>query len=187
MSDRKQRERRRLSAYASNDNRMSRDYLKIISFGLMALAIFISFMVWLQAFRPIDEYQESSVAISVSDIAKGQYKHLIWGNIPVIIYHRSAEDILFMQNMDKNKSLSLSPLHLRSYDINWTVVKAQCQNLGCQPELKQSRFICGCDGSIYDVSGRFLEGRSLEDIPVIPWFFSDDKSHIIIKRENIDE
>lgn len=191
MSSYKQRERRRLSAYASNDNRISRDYLKIISFSLVALATLISFMIWFEAFRPVAEYQENRVSIPIDDIAQGQYKRFIWNHKPIIIYHRTAEDIAQMQAADeaadKDELSASSPLKLRSYDMNWTVIKAQCQNLGCQPKFNQSRFICGCDGSIYDASGRFLEGRSKEDIPVIPWSFSDDKESIIITKENAYE
>lgn len=59
MTSAEQKERRRLSAYASNDNRVSFDYLKAISLGLVVLAILIAIAVWLQAFRPIEEGSES--------------------------------------------------------------------------------------------------------------------------------
>lgn len=55
MSD-DQKERRRLSTYASNDNRISFDFLKVISLSLVGVAIFIGLMVWLQAFRPVGTY-----------------------------------------------------------------------------------------------------------------------------------
>ncbi len=51
-----QKERRRLSTYASNDNRISFDFLKVISLSLVGVAIFIGLMVWLQAFRPAATY-----------------------------------------------------------------------------------------------------------------------------------
>ncbi len=187
MTDKQQKERRRLSAYASNDNRISRDYLKITSFSLLFVALFVAFIFWLQAFRPINEYRQNTVSIAISDISEGEYKRFVWENKPLLIYHRTSDEIDQMKALDVGAMPAPSDLTSRSSDLNWTVIISQCQDLGCQPEIKESLLICGCDNSIYDVSGRLIKGRLQRNIPTIPWSFSEDKSHIILQRKPSDE
>lgn len=179
-STEQQKIRRRLSGYASNDNRIKRDYLKIFSLILLFIAIFAAFLLWLQPYIPIQNDTKNSITIKLSDIAEGNYKRIIWDEKPIIVYHRSSADIEQTNMMDWENMPDPQPSFARTHHPKWIVLLAQCQNLGCQPEFSGGNLVCGCDNSYYDNLGRVTRGRSQKNIPIVDWAFTADKQYIII-------
>lgn len=186
-STEQQKIRRRLSGYASNDNRIKRDYLKIFSLIMLFGAIFAAFLLWLQPFIPIQNDSQNVIFIKLSEISPGAYKRVVWNEKPIIIYHRTLGDIQRTAQLNWETMADPEPISVRTNNPEWVVLSAQCQNLGCQPEFANEHFVCGCDNSYYDSIGRVTSGRSQKNIPVIDWVFSADKHYIMIGGDQIDE
>ncbi len=178
MKKKQQKTRRRISAYASNDNRISRDYLKIISLSLTFLAIFIALIIWLQAFRPIDEYNPNMLSVIRIDTAKSE--RFIWKNKLLLIDYEQSDKIKRQQRSDISIIYVPSDLSLRSHNLNWAITTyTQYQNLSRRLELKENLFICGCNKFSYDMKTHILKESLLKNTLVTLYFFSDDKNYII--------
>lgn len=186
-STEQQKIRRRLSGYASNDNRIKRDYLKIFSLIMLFIAIFAALFLWLQPFIPIQNDSQNIIFVKLSEIPPGEYKRVIWNEKPIIVYHRTLKDIKQTKDLDWETMKDPEPISARTHNTDWIVLLAQCQNLGCQPEFANEHFVCGCDNSYYDSIGRVTSGRSQKNIPTIDWKFSADQSYIIIGGEQMNE
>ncbi|MFV0430575.1 MAG: hypothetical protein ACK5MJ_00175 [Alphaproteobacteria bacterium] len=182
-STRQQKLRRRLAGYASNDNRIKYDYLKIASLAMLLLAIIVACILWFKAFQPVAKDFQHIIKVPTSSIAKGDYKRIVWEEKPIIIHHRSQSEIDETAAMNWQDMPDPEPISKRSHEPSWIVLHAQCQNLGCQPELAKNHFVCGCDNSFYDSTGRITQGRAHKNIPAIHWKFSDGQRYIIIGED----
>jgi len=61
----------------------------------------------------------------------------------------------------------------------WLVVVGICTHLGCVPNHNENGWLCPCHGSVYDNSGRILEGPAPHNLEVPPYRFIADNKIVI--------
>ena len=138
----------------------------------------------------------ASTEVDLSPIEEGQSVTVTWRGNPVIIRHRTAEEI------KEAKSVSIDDLPDRlarnanlpegtpATDENrivdgkeqYLVQMGVCTHLGCVPigdEGEYDGWFCPCHGSHYDTSGRIRKGPAPENLAVPPYKYVEDTKILI--------
>lgn len=134
--------------------------------------------------------------VDVSKIAEGEEKVFEWNGLPVVVLHRSKEQLKQLSELEKyrahkglitsvpdpdgliKKYRSIKPQYFVVY--GWTGNAIQCGSF-YTPELYNYPNINGgfsemCRGAWHDITGRLLRGSWAEggDLPIPPYEFIDD-------------
>ncbi|KAJ1558397.1 hypothetical protein HK096_001365, partial [Nowakowskiella sp. JEL0078] len=125
----------------------------------------------------------AKVEVDLTNIPEGTNVVLKWRGKPVMIRHRTAEEIA------EANSVSLSELRHpetdndRVKDPEWLVMLGVCTHLGCVPIGEAGEYggwFCPCHGSHYDISGRIRKGPAPLNLEIPEYEFTDDKAKVII-------
>jgi len=84
---------------------------------------------------------------------------------------------------NKNKQISFFDNYIvvNEYETT-TVLTSHCTHLGCKiNKTENSRLICPCHGSEYDLQGKVLKGPAYKNLEMIPSKISADGMHIEIE------
>ncbi len=147
-----------------------------------------------------------SMKVAIGDIEPGQIKQLLWENRPIIILHRSAEQVRMLAGeaqflADPLSSKSVQPdfalNHYRSISPQWLVVLASGTDLGCSlnflPDYQLDRgaaaigaFQDSCRGSLYDLAGRVLLNQAAaKNLVIPPYRLEGDSVFLGVSASNI--
>ncbi len=127
-----------------------------------------------------DVLAKATTEIDVSDIAVGDARTVIWQGKPVFVMHRTAEQIAQVQENDGGKDPQ--PDSERTQKPEWLIVIGVCTHLGCIPNTADAGWFCPCHGSVYDYSGRILEGPAPTNLEVPFYEFLTDTTVRIGKK-----
>jgi ubiquinol-cytochrome c reductase iron-sulfur subunit len=160
-----------------------RDFLQVVTMAVGGVGAACALWPFVDSMNPAaDTLAESTVEVDLTGIQPGEGKTVMWQGSPVFIRHRTAEEILFAEQMPM--AHLLDPVHDadRVKKPDWLVVIGVCTHLGCVPmgqkptELRGSYkgYLCPCHGSQFDISGRVCRGPAPSNLPVPPYTFIDD-------------
>lgn len=156
--------------------------------------ILLFLLVFLQAQLKANEF------VGLSDIQPGKYKLKIWRKTPILIYHRTEQQINDLRVMDFNRKLMLYPLReyalrygsfvanslsqgnkfnretTRSYDDKWFI------SIGASPEegvmlivdTVNGLLVNAATGMKYDLAGRALSNNKF-DLSIPDYEIDGDK------------
>ncbi len=136
------------------------------------------------------------VDVDISKLEPGQMITISWRSRPVLIVHRSQEQLERLPTLndrlrdpDSQAAQQLPQYRniYRSIKPAYLVIVGICTHLGCIPTYRpqispedlgpewQGGFFCPCHGSRYDLSGRVYDGSPAPyNLPVPPHFYLSD-------------
>ena len=124
-----------------------------------------------------------TVEVELAAIPLGQTATIKWRGKPVMIRHRTREEIAAAQKDDKAPLRDPQPDSERVLDPEWLVVIGVCTHLGCVPIANAGEwngFFCPCHGSHYDMSGRVRKGPAPLNLEVPTYTFIEDGQKLLI-------
>ncbi|MFD2167651.1 ankyrin repeat domain-containing protein [Thalassotalea euphylliae] len=154
----------------------------------------------------------ADVVVDLSRIKEGEYQFVNWQNLPVLVYHRTREQIeLLNTSTDKAVNLASNDFYARrygntvangllrgeqfnqyrlrsSYD-KWFVAIGASPEIGVKLRIKSDKnaIMNPMDGSLYDLTGRVI-GNSLNKKDLsIPSYTISDQSLIIFTKSLPDD
>jgi ubiquinol-cytochrome c reductase iron-sulfur subunit len=151
-----------------------RDFLGVLA-GAMGL-VGAGFCIWplLGSLAPAPGRGASTgpVTISLATIPAGTTRTVVWDGKPVIIRHRTPEEIAKAAEADTESLRDPASDSARTHDPRWLVISGVCTHLGCLTEPQaDGRFFCPCHASRFDESGRVLSGPAPKNLNVPPHRF----------------
>jgi ubiquinol-cytochrome c reductase iron-sulfur subunit len=166
-----------------------RDFL-FVATGSMA-AVGGAFATWplISQMNPAAGVTPGTILIDLAPILPGQAITVAWRNQPVVIRHRTADEIArardtaadaLLDPYARNAALPAKALATdanRTHVPEWLVVVALCTHLGCRlihrdlPDGVEGWF-CPCHAARFDLSGRVRGGPALTNLAVPPWRFA---------------
>mmetsp|Transcript_98382 Transcript_98382/g.120504 ORF Transcript_98382/g.120504 Transcript_98382/m.120504 type:complete len:239 (+) Transcript_98382:555-1271(+) len=135
---------------------------------------------------PADVAALSTIEVKKADIPIGKCVVIMWGDAPVYVWHRNAEQIATAERDDALVSEMRDPQldSDRVKDKSWYISSAACTHLGCIPTFGAGNFggfFCPCHGSHYDAAGRIRLGPAPMNFDIPPYSF-DEEDNIIIGK-----
>jgi ubiquinol-cytochrome c reductase iron-sulfur subunit len=123
------------------------------------------------------------IEVDLAPIQEGQIVKVFWRSKPIYISHRTKKEIEAAKNPNYPlKDPQPDSQRVKEGHDQWLVVIGICTHLGCIPLAHQGNydgFFCPCHGSVYDTSGRIVEGPAPANLPLPPYkFVSDTKIQI---------
>jgi len=119
-----------------------------------------------------------AVEVDLSTISPGEIKAVQWRGEPVLVRHRTEEEIARARNVEVDELRDPERDAERVERPEWLVVVGLCTHAGCIPNGPLGRFggwYCLCHGSQFDTSGRIREGPARENLRVPPYRFVGPK------------
>ncbi|KAI0215280.1 Cytochrome b-c1 complex subunit Rieske, mitochondrial [Lamellibrachia satsuma] len=102
------------------------------------------------------------IEVNLSDIPEGSNVTVKWRNKPLLIRHRTAQQIARVQAVNLSDLRDQEPDNKRVQRPEWLVVIGICPHLGCAPIPNAGEYdggyYCPCHGSHFDASGRIRKG-----------------------------
>lgn len=126
-----------------------------------------------------DVQAKATSLVDISSIPKGKTHTVEWQGKPVFVVHRTEEEIRAMQQNQGGKDPQEDGKRVQRNE--WLVVVGICTHLGCVPNRTDAGWSCPCHGSIYDNSGRILQGPAPRNLEVPHYTFLGDDKIIIGK------
>lgn len=143
--------------------------------------------------------QTTSMRVELAQVKPGELLHLLWDGRPVIVLHRTDDQIVALNSteirlQDPHSENSRQPETLRnatrSSDPRWFVALASGTDLGCSinyiPQsvsvgttVLRGAFQDSCRGSYYDLAGRVLANQSAETNLTVPDYRLDQSAVIL--------
>jgi ubiquinol-cytochrome c reductase iron-sulfur subunit len=123
-----------------------------------------------------------TVEVDLAAIPLGQTATIKWRGKPVMIRHRTPEDIEAARRDDGAALRDPEADASRVLNPEWLVVIGVCTHLGCVPIANAGDwggFFCPCHGSHYDVSGRVRKGPAPLNLEVPKYTFTEEGKLII--------
>jgi len=122
----------------------------------------------------------ASTEVDVSAVAPGQIITVKWRGKPVFIRNRTPDEMKKLAAMDAKglKDPETDEARVKKGHENLLVVVGVCTHLGCVPlghAGDLDGWFCPCHGSVYDASGRIVQGPAPANLPVPPYEFVSDK------------
>ena len=121
----------------------------------------------------------ASAEFNVSDIAEGTTLTVKWRGKPVMIRHRTDDEVAKEAAVDLNSLRDPQKDEDRVQgDPKWLIVLGICTHLGCVPISGAGDYggwFCPCHGSHYDVSGRIRKGPAPANLELPPYTLQDGK------------
>eukprot|EP00759_Apiculatamorpha_spiralis_P016557 PhF_6_TR22707/c1_g1_i1/m.32347/K00411/UQCRFS1, RIP1, petA; ubiquinol-cytochrome c reductase iron-sulfur subunit len=141
-------------------------------------ARFFAMPAWWIGQQKMTMVNQSNVEVEIGVIDEKEYKTIVWRGKPIVIYHRTANQIA------SSAETPLSLLKHPEKDADrfksrpeYTLVIAICTHLGCIPAPNEGMFggyFCPCHGSHYDISGRIRQGPAPLNLEVPPYTWLSD-------------
>jgi ubiquinol-cytochrome c reductase iron-sulfur subunit len=119
----------------------------------------------------------ASTEVDIGAIPEGQIVTVKWRGGPVFIRHRTKKEIEDAENVPLSELRYPQTDRSRVKKPEWLIVVGVCTHLGCVPlghEGKYEGWLCPCDGSIYDTSGRIRQGPAPLNLAVPDYAFLTD-------------
>lgn len=138
---------------------------------------------------------ETAVRVDLKRIEPGHARRVMWRGVPVLVRHRTTEEIAAARAVPLNllhDPLARSARHPADApaldehrtdpaDPAWLVVVGLCTHLGCAldpngplaPAQYDEALFCKCHAARYDTAGRVRGGPAMFNLPVPPWRFVD--------------
>ena len=141
-----------------------RDFIFTASYALGAVGVGAAVWPLIDQMNPDASVKAlASTEVDISGVEKGKSITVLWRGKPVFIRRRTEEEIA------KAKDVKLEDLphpetdEDRAKNPEWLVMLGVCTHLGCVPLNDKGDYdgwVCPCDGSHYDTSGRIRKGRA---------------------------
>jgi ubiquinol-cytochrome c reductase iron-sulfur subunit len=131
--------------------------------------------------------------VDLSSIQPGKTMTLQWRNTPILIRHRTAEEVRMARSVraselpDRLARNETLPKNAPAEDGNrtkvghdsWLVVVGLCTHLGCLLQSEEAAagratgegWVCPCHAARFDLSGRVVSGPARTNLPVPPYTF----------------
>jgi len=103
----------------------------------------------------------AQIEIKLADIPEGKNMVFKWRGKPLMVRHRTPEEIEIEQGVDVSTLRDPQSDEERAKDPEWLVILGVCTHLGCVPIANAGEFggyYCPCHGSHYDACGRIRKG-----------------------------
>lgn len=142
----------------------------------------------------------SALRVPLERLEAGSMKTLVWGSRPVLIYHRSSEDIARLGLNDdrlrdpaskKSEQPPFADNDFRSRNSQWFVAIALGTDLGCsldyvpatdtyfQRELWMGGFVDSCRKARYDLAGRVYSDQFATENLAVPDYSIDGDTLVL--------
>jgi len=142
----------------------------------------------------------SALRVPLEGIEPGSMKTLVWGSRPVLIYHRSSEDIARLGLNDdrlrdpaskKSEQPPFADNEFRSRNPQWFIAIALGTDLGCsldyvpatdsyfQRELWMGGFVDSCRKARYDLAGRVYSDQFATENLAVPDYSIDENTLVL--------
>ncbi|KAJ3129329.1 hsp70 nucleotide exchange factor fes1 [Nowakowskiella sp. JEL0407] len=125
----------------------------------------------------------AKVEVDLTTIPEGTNVVLKWRGKPVMIRHRTAEEIAEANSVDLAELRHPETDVERTKDQKWLVMLGICTHLGCVPIGDAGEYggwFCPCHGSHYDISGRIRKGPAPLNLEIPEYDFNEDKTKVVI-------
>lgn len=162
-------------------------YLTTASFGAVGLGA--AALKLINSMNPAKDVEAlASVEVDIQSLRVGEQKTIPWRGKPVFIKRRTPDEI---KALDATALTSLKDPQTDKdrfgKNPEFLVVVGVCTHLGCIPgERKamspgeQGGWLCACHGSVYDASGRILQGPAPKNLEVPPYEFMNNNATLKI-------
>ena len=163
-----------------SDESTRRDFIVLTASALGAVGA--AAFVWplVDSMNPsADVLALASIEIDLSPIQVGQSIKVKWRGKPVVIRHRTPEEIAEARKvpLTELKDPETDQQRVKAGHDQWLVMVDICTHLGCIP-LGQSGdyngWFCPCHGSQYDTSGRIRKGPAPKNLLIPEYTFEND-------------
>lgn len=119
------------------------------------------------------------IEVELGAIAPGESAMVRWKGRPVMVSHRTPEQIRSAKALDAKYRDMRDPEYDadRTFKEEWMVCIAVCTHLGCIPTSggNYDGYFCPCHGSHYDASGRIWQGPAGQNLAIPPHrYLTDD-------------
>lgn len=174
--------------------RSRRDVLTIVALSFAGTGFAASLWPFVDQMNPNRASPLDTVEVDVSPIKPGQSVTVTWKGQPVVVRHRTPEEIAAVRTTrpadlrDHLARNTLRPAKALATDENraiagrpqWLVVIALCTHLGCRLDTRPEQtgatsdaaFFCPCHAARFDAAGRVLSGPAPTNLPVPPAAFT---------------
>ncbi|KAI3646313.1 hypothetical protein MP228_009241 [Amoeboaphelidium protococcarum] len=169
---------------ASSDDRAF-TYMMIGSAGVLGAVGAKNFVAtFLSQLAPsADVMALAKTEIDLTSIPQGKNLTVKWRGKPVVIRHRTQDEISEANTVAMNELRDPQSDADRVKKPEWLVVLAICTHLGCVPIGEAGDYdgwYCPCHGSHYDISGRIRKGPAPLNLEVPPYEFIADDTKLVI-------
>ena len=172
---------------ASRPQTTRRGFLEFAALGMGIAGVSGGVWVLANSFGPAADDFKPDVH-KVDDIPEGAWRIIAWRGFPVIVHHRTPEQIEFA-NVTAQTARHRIPEHVRAPTAAWFVGIFLCTRLKCTPRKEVrppfgrfgQHWFCPCCAARYDLSGRVLSGPAPRDLDLPPYEF-DDSGRLLLGR-----
>jgi ubiquinol-cytochrome c reductase iron-sulfur subunit len=158
-----------------------RDFMVLTTGALASVGAVCAVWPFIDSMNPsADVLALSSIEVDISSIGLGQQKKVKWRGAPVMIRHRTPEDIKAMQevNVSELRDPQTDEQRTKPGHEQWLVVIDVCTHLGCIPlanaGVYKDGWFCPCHGSQYDAAGRIRSGPAPKNLYLPEYTFLTD-------------
>ncbi|QQR69140.1 MAG: ubiquinol-cytochrome c reductase iron-sulfur subunit [Alphaproteobacteria bacterium] len=170
----------------SDDAPSRREFLGLAACAMAGVGVLAAAAPFVMASGPGQMDDTASVVdVDLGDMLPGTQKIVSWQGKPVIIRHRTAEDMASARGDDAAQGLidrARDADRVRGSVIDgqaapqWLVLVGVCAHLGCMPgpardSQNTGGWVCPCHGSRFDSSGRVRSGPAARNMAVPPYRF----------------
>ena len=159
-----------MSGSDSVDNPQRRNFLGAITTVMGASGVAAASWPLIHSMNPsMDVLANGTTEVDLSHIPPGGTRTVSWQGKPIFIVHRTPEEISKAQ-----ATLSLKDPEAdenRVQNPQWLVMVGICTHLGCVPNRNTEGWFCACHGSLFDDSGRVVQGPAPKNLEVPPYKF----------------
>ena len=152
-----------------------RDFLVTATGIATGVGVGAAAIPFVESMKPsADVMSKATTEVDLAGIGKGETRTIEWQGKPVFILHRDENQIRTMQDSTDTKDPQKDEDRVQKPE--WLVVVGLCTHLGCIPNRSAEGWFCPCHGSVYDDSGRILEGPAPRNLEVPRYkFISSEK------------
>jgi len=121
---------------------------------------------------------EEVLEVDLSGIAPGTTKRVQWNGKPVLVRHRTSEEISRARDVTEEALPDPETDAARVQHPQWLVVVGLCTHAGCIPNGPLGRYggwYCLCHGSEFDTAGRVRQGPARTNMAVPPYRFISEQ------------
>jgi ubiquinol-cytochrome c reductase iron-sulfur subunit len=157
-----------------------RDFLSLTATAMVVVGAGAAARPFINSMNPAaDTMALASIDVELKDIQPGQTKTVMWRGKPVFIRHRTEPEIEAVKNINL-VALRDPQTDAERFSKNpkWLVVVGVCTHLGCVPGERKAMnaqeaggWLCACHGSVYDGSGRIIQGPAPKNLEVPTYQF----------------
>lgn len=125
----------------------------------------------------------AKIEVDLTKIPLGKNLALKWRGKPLVIRHRTAEEIAEAEAVPVSELRDPEPDSARVKKPEWLVMIGVCTHLGCIPVGEAGEYggwFCPCHGSHYDISGRIRKGPAPLNMEVPPYEFVEDDTKVVV-------